>query len=127
MEKKAMTERILHAMKHPLVQIFFHPQGRIVNVRDGYEIDMEKIIKAAKEYQVAIEINGSERLDPHEKYVRQAVEFGVKLVIDSDAHTKEQFANLDFGIGQARRGWAKKSDVLNTKTVDGFLSSLRKR
>ena len=126
MEKKEMTQRILRAMKHPLVHIFFHPSGRIVNVRDGYNLDMDQIIKAAKEYKVALEVNGSERLDLHEKYIRQAIELGVKLVISSDAHTSKHFLNLDFGIGQARRGWATKADVLNTKTVDAFLNAIKK-
>ncbi|MBI4713767.1 DNA polymerase/3'-5' exonuclease PolX [Candidatus Uhrbacteria bacterium] len=126
MEKNAMTERIIKAMKHPFVHIFFHPSGRIVNIRDGYEIEMDKIIKAAKEYHVALEVNGSERLDLHEKYIRQAVELGVKLVINSDCHTQTHFTNLDFGIGQARRGWATKADVLNTKTVDAFLKAIKK-
>ncbi|MBI2475614.1 DNA polymerase/3'-5' exonuclease PolX [Candidatus Uhrbacteria bacterium] len=126
MEKKEMTQRILRAMKHPLVHILFHPSGRIVNVRDGYNVDMDKIIKAAKEYKVALEVNGSERLDLHEKYIRQAIELGVKLVISSDAHAPKHFVNLDFGIGQARRGWATKADVLNTKTVDEFLKAIKK-
>ena len=126
MEKKEMTQRILRAMKHPLVHIFFHPSGRIVNVRDGYNVDMDQIIKAAKENSVALEVNGSERLDLHEKYIRQAIELGVKLVISSDAHTSKHFVNLDFGIGQARRGCATKADVLNTKTVDAFLNAIKK-
>ncbi|MBI5369857.1 DNA polymerase/3'-5' exonuclease PolX [Candidatus Uhrbacteria bacterium] len=124
MKKNEMTQRIIHALKHPLVNIFFHPTGRIVNVRDGYEVDMDLIIKVAKQYGVALEVNGSQRLDLHEGYVRQALEAGVKLVVNSDAHSPEQFANLEYGLAQARRGWAKKVDVLNTKTVTEFLRSL---
>lgn len=126
LSKEKMTERVIRALKHPLVHILFHPTGRIVNVRDGYEIDMDQVIKAAKLYRVALEVNGSERLDMHEKLIRQAVETGVKLGINSDAHTPEQFSNLDIGIGQARRGWVKKTDVLNTKSVDQFLRAIKK-
>ena len=123
MTEKEMTERIIRAMKHPLVNIFFHPTGRIVLRRDGYKLDMNRILKAAKEFRVAMEVNGSNRLDLHEKSIRQAIDMGVKLTIDSDAHTPEQFDFLEFGIAQARRGWAKKSDVLNTKSCTDFLKS----
>lgn len=126
MTKQEMTERIIRGIKHPLVHILLHPTGRIINVRDQYELDMDQIIKAAKHYHVALEVNGSERLDPHEKYIRQTIEHGVKLVISSDTHAPEQFINLDFGIGQARRGWAKPSDVLNTKSVSAFLKAIKK-
>ncbi len=119
--KDKMTQRIIHAIKHPLVDVLFHPTGRIVNVRDSYEVDMDQILKAAILYHVAVEVNGSERIDLHEKLIRQAVSMGVKLLVDSDAHTPEQFSNIEIGIGQARRGWAKKSDVLNTKTATEFL------
>lgn len=124
MNKAQMTERIIRAMKHPLVNIFFHPNGRIVGKRKGYELEMDRVMRAAHEYHVALEINGSARLDLHEQYIRQAVAVGVKLVVSSDAHDPAHFANLEHGIAQARKGWARKADVLNTKTVKGFLSSL---
>ncbi len=126
MTKQAMTERIIRGIQHPLVHILLHPTGRIINVRDQYAMDMDQIIRAAKQYNVALEVNGSERLDPHQKYIRQAIDYGVKLVISSDTHAPEQFVNLDFGIGQARRGWAKPSDVLNTKTISAFLKAIKK-
>lgn len=124
--KEKMTQRIIRALKHPRVHVFFHPTGRIVNTRDSYEVDMDQVIKAAKLYKVALEVNGSERIDMHEKFIRQTIETGVKLLINSDAHTPEQFSNMDIGIGQARRGWAKKTDVLNTKSVKEFLKAIRK-
>ncbi len=126
MKEKEMTERIIRALKHPLVNILLHPSGRIVGTRDGFAIDMEKVIKAAKEYKVALEVNGSYRLDPHEKNIRQAVDLGVKLVISSDAHDPDHFNWLEYGIGQARRGWVKKSDVLNTKPLSQFLKAIKK-
>lgn len=126
MTEKEMTERIIRAMKHPLVNVFFHPTGRIVLRRDSYKLDMYRILKVAKEFNVAMEVNGSNRLDLHEKSIRQAVEMGVKLVIDSDSHTPEQFDFLEYGIAQARRGWAKKSDVLNTKLGNELLKTMKK-
>lgn len=124
--KKEMTERVIRAFKHPLVNIFFHPTGRIVGRREGYELDMDRVIRAAREYHVALEVNGSARLDLHEQYIRQAIAAGVKLVVNSDAHDPAHFANLEFGIAQARKGWATKADVLNTKTVAALLKALQK-
>lgn len=127
LDEKAQTERVIRAMKHPLVNVLFHPTGRIVNAREAYKLDMARVIRAAKEYNVALEINGSHRLDLRDAHVRMAVEAGAKLVVDSDAHAPGEFSFLEFGIATARRGWAKASDVLNTKPVDGFLKSLKKR
>ncbi|MBI2473459.1 DNA polymerase/3'-5' exonuclease PolX [Candidatus Uhrbacteria bacterium] len=127
MNKKEMTQRIIRAMKHPLVNIFFHPTGRVVTKREGYEVDMDKIIKAARDYHVALEINGSARLDLHEQYIRQAIGHGVKLIISSDAHDPTHFGHLDYGIGQARKGWCTKTDILNTKPLKEFLAALKKK
>ncbi|TAL50746.1 DNA polymerase/3'-5' exonuclease PolX [Patescibacteria group bacterium] len=126
MNKEDMTERIIRALKHPLVNIFFHPTGRIVAKRKGYELDMDRVIRACHEYHVALEVNGSARLDLHETHVRQAIKAGVRLVINSDAHDPSHFQNLEYGIAQARRGWATKADVLNTKPLKGFLAALKK-
>lgn len=126
MNEKDMTERVIRALKHPLVNIFFHPTGRIILRRDAYKLDMTRVLKAAKEFRVALEINGSDRLDLHEKQIRQAVEMGVKLVIDSDAHATNELDRLEYGIAQARRGWATKADVLNTKRVTDFLNAQKK-
>ncbi|HAU65996.1 MAG: PHP domain protein [Candidatus Uhrbacteria bacterium GW2011_GWF2_39_13] len=126
MTKKDMTQRIIRALKHPLVNILFHPTGRVVTKREGYELDMDQIIKAAREYHVALEINGSARLDLHEHYIRQAIGEGVKLVISSDAHDSTHLEYLDYGIAQARKGWCTKADILNTKPLKKFLAALKK-
>lgn len=125
MSEKAMTERIITAMKHPSVNILFHPTGRIVTKRDEYKVDIARIIKAAKEYGVALEVNASDRLDLRDVHIRMAVESGVKLVISSDAHHAGEFQNLEYGIATARRGWARKADVLNTKPVTQFLKAIK--
>jgi DNA polymerase (family 10) len=126
MTKKQMTERIIKAMKNPYVNILFHPTGRLIGKRPPYEIDIDAIIKAAKEYGVALEVNAfPERLDLCDLHIRKAIEAGVKLTIDSDAHTPHHLEFLNLGIAQARRGWAKKSDVLNTLPVDEFLKAIK--
>lgn len=127
MSQKEMTERIIRAMKNPYVNILFHPTGRLINRREAYAVDMTKIFRAAKQYGVAIEINGSaERLDLRDVLIREAVRLSVKLVIDSDAHAPQHFSWLDLGIAQARRGWATKKDILNTLPCDKFLETLKK-
>jgi len=117
-----MTERIVRAMQNPYVDILFHPTGRILKKRDAYEVDMSKIIKEAKKTKVVLEINGSSRMDLKDIYIRQAVEAEVKMVIDSDAHHKDHFEFLKYGIAQARKGWAQESDVLNTLPLKQLLA-----
>lgn len=124
LSESVQTERIIRAFKHPLVNVFLHPTGRIVNAREPYALDFPRVLRAAKEYGVALEVNGSHRLDLRDAHVREAVGTGVKLVIDSDSHSPAEYDFLKFGIAQARRGWATKADVLNTKPVEAFLKAL---
>lgn len=126
MSKKEMTERIIKAMKNPNVDILFHPTGRIINRRPPYEIDIEKIIRVAKETKTVLEINAHpSRLDLKDEYARMAKEAGVKLEISSDAHNISYFQFLEFGIAQARRGWVEKKDVINTLSVEKMLKTLK--
>lgn len=121
------TKRIIAAMKNPRVHILFHPTGRHINERPAMELDMAKIIRAAKEFGVALEINADPaRLDLKDAHIRMAVEAGAKLVVNSDAHHMDHFENLKYGIAQARRGWAKRSDVLNTLPLDAFLKKIKR-
>ena len=120
------TERIIRALKNPLVNILFHPTGRKIGKREPYAVDMSKIIRATVQYGVALEINAApERLDLKDLHVREAVEAGAKLVIDSDAHATAHFKWLDFGLAQARRGWATSRDVLNTLSCGEFLKAVK--
>ena len=127
MSKNDMTKRIVRAMKSPHVDILFHPTGRWLLKREAYEVDMEEIIREAQKTGTALEVNASVRMDLKDADIRKAVEAGVKLAIDSDAHDKSHFRFLRFGIAQARRGWAKASDVMNTRDVVGFLGLLKKK
>jgi DNA polymerase (family 10) len=119
MEKEAMTERIIRAIKNPYIKIISHPTGRILKRRDEYLCDFDKILRAAKEYRVILEINSyPERLDLNDQNIRRAREAGVKMAINTDAHHKDQLRFVELGIAQARRGWAEKKDIINTQPLD---------
>jgi DNA polymerase (family X) len=126
LSKEIQTERLIKAARNPSIDILFHPTGRIINKREGYSIDVEKMINTASETRTVLEINSSyNRLDLRDEHIRLAVQNGVKLAINSDAHHPVHFAYLLFGIGQARRGWAKKIDIINTLKVDTLLKELK--
>jgi DNA polymerase (family X) len=120
------TNRLIQAAMNPSVDIIFHPTGRIINRREGYPVNISKLIEVARDYNTILEIDAHyNRLDLKDEYIRMAIESDVKLVIDSDAHHPSHYAFLRFGIGQARRGWSKKSDILNTLTAKELLSKLK--
>ena len=108
------TERILRALDHPLVTMLAHPSGRLIDSREAYDVDMLRIIRKAAARKRFLELNAHpERLDLLDTHCRMAKDEGVLVAISSDAHSVQQFDNLKYGIGQARRGWLEKSDVLN--------------
>jgi DNA polymerase (family 10) len=114
LSRDEQTERLIKAMKNPNVDIVFHPTGRILDRREPYDLDIDRIIRAAKETRTVLEIDAlPDRLDLKDEYVKKAVEAGVKLAIDSDAHAISHLRFVKYGIAQARRGWAKKSDIVN--------------
>jgi DNA polymerase (family 10) len=124
--KDIQTNRLIKAGRNPSVDILFHPTGRLINKREGYAVDMEKVIEMACETKTILEINSNyHRLDLRDEHIRMAVENGVKLTINSDAHHPIHFAYLIFGVGQARRGWAKKTDIVNTLEAGSLLKSLK--
>jgi DNA polymerase (family 10) len=124
MPKEKMTERVISALGNQYVKIFTHPTGRLIGEREGYEIDMEKILQAAKKNGVAIEVNAHpKRLDLTDVYCMRAKELGVKVVIATDAHSADQLELMQYGVITARRGWLEKKDVLNTRSVDMLLKS----
>ncbi len=122
------TERIIQAMRNSYVDIIAHPTGRIIKKRPAYKLDIEKILKAAKETKTIMEINAfPERLDLDTQNSRLAKKMGVKLVINSDAHHSNHFNFLDLGIAVARRAGLEKKDILNTLELEAFLKNLPKR
>ncbi len=122
MAKKKMTERLISAMKNPHVDIIAHPTGRIIKKRESYLLDIGKILRAAKQTNTILEINSyPERLDLSDRHIKSAKELGVKMVINTDAHHKDQMRYIEYGIAQARRGWAEKKDIINTQPLERLL------
>lgn len=118
LSRAKQTERILRAMQHPYFTLLAHPTGRLIQRRAPYDVDMLRIIREAKNRGCFLELNAHpERLDLLDTYCRMAKEEGVLISINSDAHSIYDFSNLRFGIGQARRGWLEKHDVLNTRSL----------
>jgi len=125
--KEKMTERIIKAMRNPNVDIISHPTGRILKRRDEYQIDFDKILRAARETKTILEINSCpERLDLNDQNVRRAKEAGVKMAINTDSHEKHQMRFMEFGVAQARRGWAEKEDIVNTKPLNSLMGMFKK-
>jgi len=122
-ERERLTDRILAAIRNPHVDIIAHPTGRLIGEREEADLDMEAIFRAAAAHGVALEINGyTRRLDLNDIHVRRAVELGVTLVISSDAHDINGFANLALGLAMARRGWATAAQILNTRSAEEVLA-----
>lgn len=118
MKKDEMTKRIMKAMTYPKVKIIGHPTGRLLGKREEIDADWNTIMKEAKKRDIALEINSStERLDLPEGLVKIAIQNGNKLVIDTDAHEAASMDMIRFGVFVARRGWATKSDIMNTRSL----------
>ncbi|HXF47110.1 MAG TPA: DNA polymerase/3'-5' exonuclease PolX [Burkholderiaceae bacterium] len=119
------TARVLAALDNPYVKILAHPLGRLIDRRDPYDIDMLAVIRKCRARGVALEVNAHpDRLDLTDTYCRMAKDEGARVAIDSDAHAPHEFDNLVHGVGQARRGWLERSDVLNTRSLDELLAWL---
>ncbi len=121
MTKEKMTDRIITGLAHPKAKILAHPSGRLIGSRDGYEVDWDKLFRFCRENNKAIEINAHPtRLDLIDVRVREALKYGVKLVIDTDSHDVSQMQVMPYGVSVARRGWAGKSDILNALPYNKF-------
>lgn len=115
LEKGKMTERILSALEHPKVKILAHPTGRKFNQREAYELDWDKIFDFCKRKNKFLEINSyPDRLDLPNTLVKEAIKNGLKLVLSTDAHEVEQLDLIKYGVFVAEKGWAAKSDIINT-------------
>lgn len=123
-EDKIMN-RLFTALENPYVSLIAHPTGRLIGKRDGYNVNVEKLIEKAKETNTALEINANpNRLDLSAEWVRKAQKSGVTLAINTDAHNYEMLEHMTYGVSMARRGWARKETVMNTwskaKLIDYF-------
>lgn len=119
------TQRIVKALEHPEVDILAHPTGRIINRRPPYELDLDEVLRCAKEHGVAVELNAHpDRLDLKDTHLILARELGLKVVISTDAHRISHLDLMRYGIDQARRAWLTVDDVLNTLPLDEFLNTV---
>lgn len=126
LSKKAQTARIVRAMENPHVDIIFHLTTRLINRRKPIDIATDEIVAAAKRTKTVLEIDAyPDRLDIDDSIVKKCVEKGVKMSVDSDAHAAEHYIYLKFGIGQARRGFAAKKDIINAWPLAKMKKSLK--
>ncbi|WP_456418958.1 DNA polymerase/3'-5' exonuclease PolX [Thermovibrio sp.] len=125
------TERILKAINNPYVNAIAHPTGRVIGQREGYPLDLERVMKAAAETGTALEVNSYyNRLDLRDAHCRMAKRFGVKLVISTDSHHTDHMWMIKLGVGTARRGWVEGKDVINTlplRSLRKFVRDKRKK
>ncbi|HEY9197752.1 MAG TPA: DNA polymerase/3'-5' exonuclease PolX, partial [Gammaproteobacteria bacterium] len=127
LSRARQTGRILRAMDHPHFTLLAHPSGRLIEQRDPYDVDMLRIIRHAKDRGCFLELNAHpDRLDLLDSHCQMAKEEGVLVSINSDAHSRFDFSNLKYGVGQARRGWLEKDDVLNTRPLAALRRLLRR-
>jgi DNA polymerase (family 10) len=128
MPKARMTKRVLKALSHPAVHILAHPTGRQIQKRAPIDIDLEAVFQAAKEHDVALELDAQpQRLDLNDVHLHRARELGVKIAIDTDAHSVDHLRFMQYGIDQARRGWIEKEHIMNTLTWPQFHQWLGRR
>ena len=120
--RQNVTQRMIRAMQNPHVDVISHPTGRLISRREGYEIDIHSVIKAAAETGTALEINAYfDRLDLNDLNAKKAKEMGVKMSIGTDSHSVETLWYLSLGVGVARRGWLAKKDLLNSLDANDLL------
>lgn len=128
LSKEDMTARVLKGLSHPIARILGHPTGRLLEQREGYELDWPQIFALAKKLDKALEINAHpSRLDLSDTLVRAAVNAGVLLSINTDSHTWKDLSNMRYGIDVARRGWTEAKNVINTWPIDRLTKWLNKR
>ncbi|OLN22641.1 DNA polymerase/3'-5' exonuclease PolX [Domibacillus antri] len=124
--QKKIMERLKTALNNPYVKLIAHPTGRIIGRRDGYSVDMQELIKLAAESNTALELNANpHRLDLSADHLKMAQEAGVKIFINTDAHTIDHLEFMETGASAGRKGWLRPETVVNTWPRKQFLSFLR--
>ena len=122
-----MTDRMVAAVEHPLIDAIGHPTGRKIELRAPYAVDMERVIEAAARTGTMLEINAApDRRDLNEIHARAAAQAGVRILVNSDAHSPRNFELLRYGVATARRAWLTRDQIANTRPWPEF-APLRKR
>jgi DNA polymerase (family 10) len=125
--REKQTERIIRAMDNPYVHILAHPTGRIIGKRQPYNLDMERLMEAARERGCVLEVNAHpDRLDLNGLHCKMAKDLGVKIAISTDAHRVDHLRMMRYGVGQARRGWLTSSNVINTRSWSDLVDILKR-
>ncbi|MGE5626106.1 MAG: DNA polymerase/3'-5' exonuclease PolX [Bacillota bacterium] len=125
--RKRQTERVIRAMDNPFLNIIGHPSGRLIGEREPMEIDIERLLHAAKQRGCFFEVNAQpDRLDLNDVHCKMAKDIGLKLAISSDAHSIDGLQGIRYGVDQARRGWLEPADVLNAMPLDRLLRTLKR-
>ena len=125
-DAEKLTERAVKALSHPSVNFLCHPTNRLIGRREGNPLDLAKVIRTAKENGKMLEVDGEpDRLDLDEVWAKRAMEEGVPIVIDSDAHSVGELDNIAYGVTMARRGWLEAKHVMNTRSLKSFLNSVK--
>ena len=126
--RQQITDRIVGAIQNKWVTMIAHPTGRLLNKREPYDVDMEAVFQAAKETGTLLELNANPiRLDLNDRHLLAAKSHGIPIVINTDAHRVGGFANMKYGIKQARRGCLTHADVANTKTLKQLKTLIGKK
>ncbi|MBA2537243.1 MAG: hypothetical protein H0V20_07425, partial [Actinobacteria bacterium] len=121
--REEITQRVVQALRNPYVSALSHPKGRIINHRPENELDLEQVFEVALETGKAVEVNGlPDRLDLRGEHVRLAVEAGVPVVVSTDAHSVAGLGNMALAVATARRGWATRADIVNTRSLRELLA-----
>jgi DNA polymerase (family X) len=127
-ERAQVTQRLINAISNPHVDIIGHPRGQLIPTREPADLDMEAVFAAAKTHDIALEINANPaRLDLDAPLARRAAEMGIKITINTDSHSENDFDVLPYGIGTARRGWLRASEVINTWPREQFEAWVQER
>ncbi|MBI4096679.1 MAG: hypothetical protein HY425_03095 [Candidatus Levybacteria bacterium] len=125
--KKEMTKRVISGLSHPKAKILAHPTGRMLNERNGYDLDWDSLFDFCLKNNKALEINSwPNRLDLPDSLIRQAVKYSVKMMINTDSHSLPEMNLMRYGVAMARRGWATKDDIVNALGYNDFIKWLKK-
>ena len=125
LSEEAQTARVVRAVSHPACRVLGHPTGRLLLARPGYAIDVERVLRACAEHGVAVEINASPyRLDLDWRWARRALELGLKLAVNPDAHSTDGLADVRWGLAVARKAGATAEDLVNCAPIDDFLAGV---